>query len=614
MKITLNEQDIFKLIKETVNKLLIEGINWGTNGNVANISINSKQDDKSNISGDMSVDTRVFGTKNNILHGDNSWKMNKSLETKYNEKDNTIKYYQSIIDYINNGRKGNYKDVLYTNGVPQKTLTDTSKWFINGVSDNKIKDAAIKAIARTKAEFNPISNTYNRVINSKNDNKVSRYITGIVPDTNVEYIALFSMKDFNFSDAIKHGYLRPNGNTDKLFGVTDNERPNGNIPVTYDNGIIPNIEQNFSLNNVKDGHFKQQYQYQGGKYNTSELDATDLQRELSKTKDYTSINQFIDKSIMYASYALKEENFYPDFIVAAPSSSKFNHYYCTNLSRKLGIEYIPDFFKRNAINVVFQEGDEEKMRQKGIPQVDIDDFKKRIKQIAFKEICYYVHKPITDFLVKYENIFSRLPIIKNSREKVDFDVVRKVILKYTTDLLINMVNDKEDYVAKYIIAKLGKQYRLQPSIEKTLKNKSSNTSDYNTKFMLEKFIEAMKINGLNREFINALNESYNLVIKHADILTNKGYRLRMDYQRAKITNFEKHLREYVHNLYIIADEHLTNGNLQKRYGNAKFLIFDEDINSGATLKLTIDALEDKLPSQNSNNIICLVNGYSASGF
>ena len=36
--------------------------------------------------------------------------------------------------------------------------------------------------------------------------------------------------------------------------------------------------------------------------------------------------------------------------------------------------------------------------------------------------------------------------------------------------------------------------------------------------------------------------------------------------------------------------------------------------SGATLKLTIDALEDKLPSQNSNNIICLVNGYSASGF
>ena len=52
MKITLNEQDIYKLVKETVNKLLKEGINWRTNGNIANISINSKQDDKSNISGE----------------------------------------------------------------------------------------------------------------------------------------------------------------------------------------------------------------------------------------------------------------------------------------------------------------------------------------------------------------------------------------------------------------------------------------------------------------------------------------------------------------------------------------------------------------------------------
>ena len=55
--------------------------------------------------------------------------------------------------------------------------------------------------------------------------------------------------------------------------------------------------------------------------------------------------------------------------------------------------------------------------------------------------------------------------------------------------------------------------------------------------MLEKIYRNYEINGLNREFINVLNESYNLVIKHADILTNKGYRLRMDYQRAKITNF-----------------------------------------------------------------------------
>lgn len=603
--------------EEQFKKYIIgEGVEWGTNPDgSANLKINHKSDDKSNTSGAMSVDTRVFGRKNDILNNDDtSSRKTKSLAQKYNEKDNTIKYYQSIIDYINNGRKGDYREVLYTNGVPQKTLTDTSKWFINGDSDNKIKDAAIKAIIRTKGEFNPISNTYNRVINSKNDEKTARYITGLVPDTNVKYIALFSMSDFNFSDAIKHGSLRPNTNTDKLFGITDDERPNGNIPVNYDNNITPNIAQNFSLNKVKDGHFKQQYQYQGGKYNTSELGANDLQRELSKTKDYTSINQFIDKSVMYAAYALKNEGFNPDFIVAAPSSSKFNDYYCTNLSRKIGVEYVSDFFKRNAINVVFKEGDEEKMRQRGIPEVEIEQFKQRVKQIAFKEIYYYVHKPINDFLNKYKDIFSYIPVLKNSREKVDFEVIRKVIVKYSTDLLLNMVKDQDAYVAKYIIGKLGKQYRLQPSIEKTLKNKSSNNTDYNTKFMLSKFIETMKLKGLNREFTKVLNESYELILQYSDILTTEGMRLRMDYARSKITNFEKHLREYVHGLYIIADEHLTNGNLQKRYGNAKFLIFDEDINSGATLKLTIDALEDKLPLHNNQNILCLVNGYSASGF
>ena len=109
-----------------------------------------------------------------------------------------------------------------------------------------------------------------------------------------------------------------------MFGIDKSERAKGDIDVHYDNNITPNIAQNFSLNNVRDGHFKQQYQYQGGKYNTSELTATDLTRELSKTKTYSSVNQFIDKSVMYAAHALKKENFIPSFIVAAPSSSKFN--------------------------------------------------------------------------------------------------------------------------------------------------------------------------------------------------------------------------------------------------------------------------------------------------
>ena len=118
------------------------------------------------------------------------------------------------------------------------------------------------------------------------------------------------MKDFNFSDAIKHGQIRPNSNTDLLLNINKSDRDTKDINVYYDGNIKPNIEQNFSLYNVPNQHFKQQYQYQNGRYNTSELTATDLQRELNKTKTYTSVNQFIDKSIIYTAHALKKRKLY----------------------------------------------------------------------------------------------------------------------------------------------------------------------------------------------------------------------------------------------------------------------------------------------------------------
>ena len=49
--------------------VLNEGVDWSKNDNgTINFSINHKTDNNSN-KGTNSVDTRVFGTKNDILHG-----------------------------------------------------------------------------------------------------------------------------------------------------------------------------------------------------------------------------------------------------------------------------------------------------------------------------------------------------------------------------------------------------------------------------------------------------------------------------------------------------------------------------------------------------------------
>jgi hypothetical protein len=117
-----------------------------------------------------------------------------------------------------------------------------------------------------------------------------------------------------------------------------------------------------------------------------------------------------------------------------------------------------------------------------------------------------------------------------------------------------------------------------------------------------------------KAFNQLLMETMNLVQKYSDILKKNGYKLRFNIKKFKITSFKKMFRPFLSNLYIIADGYMTNGELMNRFKNAKFLIFDEDINSGATLKIVIDALEEKLPEQSSSNLLCLVNAFSNSGF
>ena len=66
------------------------------------------------------------------------------------------------------------------------------------------------------------------------------------------------------------------------------------------------------------------------------------------------------------------------------------------------------------------------------------------------------------------------------------------------------------------------------------------------------------------------------------------------------------------NVYVIANKELNkNYQLLKRYSNAKFLLFDEDINSGATLKILIDAMASH--NIKESQITCLVNSYYLNG-
>ena len=92
-------------------------------------------------------------------------------------------------------------------------------------------------------------------------------------------------------------------------------------------------------------------------------------------------------------------------------------------------------------------------------------------------------------------------------------------------------------------------------------------------------------------------------------------------KKFKITDIDIKARPYVKNAYVVSDSELdVDDNLFERYRDANFLLVDEDMNSGGTLKLMIEALKDQVVGHvgkkgrrgriKSDQITCLVNAYT----
>ncbi|MBR6517577.1 MAG: hypothetical protein IKT40_12170 [Bacilli bacterium] len=565
-------------ISEDSYKRLFEGATFTPNDdNTINLSIDSKQDDLSN----KSVDTRIFGNKQNILYGDNTLsKHNKNLNDRCQQLYQSLIDYQTIINYAENSFNGDLSSI-------RQVLVDKIKPFVENGDAEGLINWAKSAYDRN---YQLLSNYMNKKIRvsgeDDNNQRIARYNKIRVQGTNVYAIALFTMDGFELSDAIKHGTLRQNQNTDKMLGLDKSDRKNvqglgkgknkslEKLNVTYDDKFNYDIKNNFSYAGDKD-HYKTSYQ---------------------SKDDYSSVNQFLDKSIMYANYALKKENFIPDYIVSAPSSSEFNKYYCINLSRKIGVPYIENFFKRNLINVVL---DEEQMLNDGVNVQDIMWIKSEVLKAVYGEVASYAKVPIDNFFNNYRNVLTTISADKHSREKIDENVIKDALYIY----IYNALSNKQDGNSKNVYKVL---------LNKMINNKIDfvKSKTFNTNHIISEIMKRVQFNIGKKVFLNVI-EQVDMILKEYENKIGKGFNINMN--KFKIVKLEKRFRKYLNNVYVISDENLNNDKeLFSRYQNSKFLIFDEDINSGATLKLVIDALQDKL--QNSQqNIMCLVNAFSENG-
>lgn len=586
-----------------LHKIINEGAEWKPNDdNTVNLSINSSPRDIDNSVGKTSVDTRVFGTKHDVLYGDDSFRQEKrgrmkNFNDSYNERLSKLSILPALKQWAENGCHG---DVTKIFSLPKEMLKPVLKHLYDeegNITQERFIDWCNTSISRYGFEQNLGTSIYSRFNNLPSDDaRGFRYQKGVIPKTNVQFIALFTMKDFNFHAALKHGSIKSGNFSDKILGITQDiskkevSRGKAKIPVDFDNNKTEfNIKNLFSQGgNTVDGvnHFKTQYGY--------------------KDPSYTSINQFFDKSIMYAARVLKEEGFSPTHIVSAPSSSEFNKYYCINLANKLGIKYVEDFFKKDALNInINDKNASEELKNDGFSDKDILQFKTAVLGIYRYELKKKLKNVLSEFMDAYKVYFDSRTM----------DEMKEVVFKHILNNLLKNLNNTDTsnkYVGIHIATSIINDFDSTPML---FENSMLYTKEEMDERLLRQFQRIVNYKIGLVKFRQVVISISNLLTKNIDALaTQKGIRLDVRKEDSKITGVGKRFRKYLPNIYIIADKYLTDGTLKTEFLNARFIIFDEDVNSGGTLALTTNALMNKLPDTHENNILGLVNAYSSSGF
>ena len=123
MIFTIN--DIKNMVTTSLSTIL-EGVDYDYDGKNVNFSINQDKTDKGNLSGNMSVDTRVFGRKDDILNGDGTTRARGLQANSANAKE-TLDFYQDVMTYLeSNDIKGLQMFLRKSNS---RSVTTVSDWI-----------------------------------------------------------------------------------------------------------------------------------------------------------------------------------------------------------------------------------------------------------------------------------------------------------------------------------------------------------------------------------------------------------------------------------------------------------------------------------------------------
>lgn len=612
-KIIINERQYNKL-------LLTEGYELTPVDNTT-VSMHFNNQDLSDKA-NKNADTRIFGDRTSNLTNLMQQKLN--AQKKINE-------YKSVIDALQTGNMDKVKSLYSLTEKEKESIMSmdlSDEISVNGkISSYQDKiDKLETNIGAYDAMWNQASSS-NQAIRGERGNdltdRITKYFVGEVPGSGgIKYISLFTMKSFNINTAMKHGEMNTNIETLSPFikadrkDIRNNNKPRygyttsrdyleatgqRNVDVKFDNKAKgykfsngkrvdnqPVLNNLFSLNNIpndnqKYSHYRENY----GLGNADDIENNDY------SNGYTTTHEFLDKSIMYASYALRKEHFMPRIIVCPPSSSEFNKLYCRRLASTINSEFIDDFFKQSPLTTKYNY---EAMEADGVVLKELD--KQAINAFAIGSVKQGMNaewsKLINTFLSKKQGTLYKISK-KYGTNVGDMESDLKDYFKNQLyDYFKERKNNTAQYISEYLIINL----------------KSANFKKTN-KTALNDFITG-KLN--IRDISDTLSQAEQLYERYAKELDSTGIRVSFSDKQYKITKISGRFRKYINDMYVVSTEELKKNGTKSIgfYRNSNVLMFDEDMGSGATLRLSLEGLRNFKNDMNSKNTMCLVNAFSFS--
>lgn len=500
--------------------------------------------------------------------------------------------YQSIIsnDFVK--CSVNYINKSQFNGKNQNEIsTDLSQLatiFAGETKDSKVIYYFIQQETKFMSTiFNHRKLNQEYIDNNIDEKERLSYYQAILPGTDVDIISLFSFSNFAGTEIIKANAISTASEpVEQMYGTNPTDPNKKRVSITWEGGDNLNPEDYFKEGN-SDGH------------------------------------KFIQLILSHADNVLRKINYIPNFIICVPSSAKFNENIIKALAQRFGCTSYEAFMVKNWLEYQMSDEDKQKIEKsllyrkyqygKTEYNTTVNAFQDLVSRAVgntfCRMICSYIEKnkdimdiinncPIQEGDLKrsvVQNYILKLVLQKMCENKNFHNFINNNsnINKHLNKNAVNYINQFNKKEIDKNIADIAEQAEiafkdyLPQDGKNTVKPLQININSIewkDTEVQMTSLIDSghaiKKGSKLNGADARPLIVSVYIVNQQKYELTKDGQRLIQDLQAVPDIPGQLNESEKV------------------EINNKRILIFDDDIDTGASMKLCVNSMENILKQYN----------------